>query len=42
MAELVAATPLPDNRYFEITYNGDKRELYLDAYQKEANEVTKF
>lgn len=38
----LAATPLPDGRYFEITYNGDKRELYLDAYQKEANEVTKF
>lgn len=38
----LAATPLPDNRYFEITYNGDKRELYMDAYRKEDNEVTKF
>lgn len=37
----LAATPLPDGRYFEITYNGDKDELYLDAYRKEANEVTK-
>jgi hypothetical protein len=38
----LAATPLPDNRYFEITFNGDKKELYLDAYQKESNEATKF
>lgn len=38
----LAATPLPDNRYFELTFNGNKNELYLDAYQKESNEVTKF
>jgi hypothetical protein len=37
----LAATSLPDGLYFEITYNGDKDELYLDAYRKEANEVTK-
>jgi hypothetical protein len=37
----LAATSLPDGRYFEITFNGDKRELYLDAYRKESNEVTK-
>lgn len=37
----LAATPLPDGMYFEATYNGDKNELYLDAYRKEANEVTK-
>lgn len=37
----LAATSLPDGMYFEITYNGDKDELYLDAYRKEANEVTK-
>lgn len=37
----LAATSLPDGLYFEITYNGDKGELYLDAYRKEANEVKK-
>lgn len=37
----LAATWMPDGLYFEITYNGDKGELYLDAYRKEANEVTK-
>lgn len=38
----LAATPLPDNMYFEITFNGDKNEMYLDAYRKEKNEVIKF
>jgi hypothetical protein len=23
--------------YFEATYNGDKKEMYLDAYKKEKN-----
>ena len=37
----LAATSLPDGRYFEITFNGNKNELYLDVYRKEANEVKK-
>jgi hypothetical protein len=28
------ATSLPDKMYFECTYNGDKKELYFDAYVK--------
>lgn len=32
------STDIPDTRYFEFTYNGDKEELYLDAYVKEKNE----
>ena len=28
------STSLPDGMYYEITYNGDKKELYLDAYKK--------
>lgn len=31
------ATPLPDGMYYELTYNGDKKELYLDAYKKFEN-----
>lgn len=31
------STTLPDGMYFEATYNGDKKELYLDAYKKEKN-----
>lgn len=31
-----------DGRYFEITYNGDKKELYFDAYKKELNKCVPF
>lgn len=31
------ATTLKDNMYFEATYSGDKKEMYLDAYRKEKN-----
>lgn len=31
------STNEPDTRYFEITYNGDKDELYFDCYVKEKN-----
>jgi hypothetical protein len=27
----------PNNRYYECTYNGDKKELYLDIYIKDYN-----
>lgn len=30
-----------DGMYYEVTYNGDKVEFYLDAYVKVANEVVK-
>ena len=30
----LASTTLPDGMYYEITYNGDKRETYVDAYKK--------
>ena len=31
------STTLPDGMYYEVTYNGDKDELYLDAYKKFEN-----
>lgn len=31
------STTLPDGMYYEITYNGDKEELYFDAYKKWEN-----
>lgn len=34
-------TNLPDVKYYELTYNGDKRELYIDEYVKENNTVIK-
>lgn len=35
------ATTKPDNMYFEVTYNGDKSEIYLDAYSKVENKAIK-
>ena len=28
------STTLPDGMYYEVTFNGDKEEIYLDAYKK--------
>lgn len=33
----LVSTELPDGMYYEVTYNGDKEELYLDAYKKFEN-----
>ena len=30
----LVSTDVPDGMYYEITYNGDKGETYLDAYKK--------
>lgn len=35
------STNLIDGMYYEITYNGDKQELYLDAYKKWENVAIK-
>ena len=35
------ASTLPDGMYYELTYNGDKGEYYLDAYKKVENKVIK-
>jgi hypothetical protein len=31
------STNVSDGMYYELTYNGDKHELYLDAYRKWEN-----
>lgn len=31
------SSTLPDGMYYEVTYNGDKDEMYLDAYNKFEN-----
>ena len=30
----LVSTTMPDGMYYELTYNGDKKELYLDVYKK--------
>lgn len=30
----LVSTTIPDGMYYEVTYNGDKKEAYLDAYKK--------
>ena len=31
------STTIADGMYYELTYNGDKNEIYLDAYKKFEN-----
>lgn len=33
----MASTTLFDGMYYELTFNGDKQELYVDAYKKWQN-----
>ena len=35
------STTLFDGMYYELTYNGDKKELYFDAYKKWENKCIK-
>lgn len=35
------STTLLDGMYYELTYNGDKKELYFDAYKKFENKCFK-
>ena len=36
-AKVLLSTVVSDGMYYELTYNGDKNELYLDAYKKWEN-----
>ena len=33
-SKAMVSTTVSDGMYYELTYNGDKNELYLDAYKK--------
>lgn len=37
----LASTTLLDGMYYELTYNGDKQECYVDAYKKWENFAVK-
>lgn len=37
----MVSTTVSDGMYYELTYNGDKKELYLDAYKKWENRAIK-
>ena len=36
-SKALVSTTLPDGMYYELTWNGDKGELYIDAYKKFQN-----
>lgn len=35
------STTVPDGMYYEVTFNGDKHEIYFDAYKKLENKCVK-
>jgi len=37
----LVSTTISDGMYYELTYNGDKKELYVDAYKKWENRCIK-
>ena len=41
-SKALASTTLLDGMYYELTWNGDRKELYLDAYKKFENRCLRF
>ena len=39
--KVLISTTLPDGMYYEVTYNGDQHETYIDAYKKFDNVLIK-
>lgn len=37
--KVLLSTPVPDGKYYEFTYDGDKQRGYLDVYVKIHNEA---
>ena len=40
-SKALLSTSLSDGMYYEITMNGDKKEIYFDAYKKFENKCNK-
>lgn len=40
-SKVLLSTSLLDGMYYELTYNGDKKEIYFDAYKKFENKCIK-
>lgn len=40
-SKALLSTTLFDGMYYELTYNGDKNEIYFDAYKKWENKCIK-
>ena len=40
-SKALLSTTLFDGMYYELTFNGDKKELYFDAYKKWENKCIK-
>ena len=40
-AKALLSTTVSDGMYYECTYNGDREEMYLDAYKKWENRCIK-
>ena len=36
-SKALVSTTVSDGMYYEITHNGDKKEIYVDAYKKWEN-----
>jgi len=36
-SKALLSTTLSDGMYYELTYNGDKKQMYMDAYKKWEN-----
>lgn len=36
-SKALLSTTIPDGKYYEFTYNGDKSEMYMDVYTKLEN-----
>lgn len=40
-SKALLSTNITDGMYYELTYNGEKDEIYLDAYKKWENKLIK-
>lgn len=38
-SKVLLSTNIPDGLYYELTYNGEKDEIYVDVYKKWSNYV---